>query len=109
MGKHLAEYWEFPGGKREPGETYCQALRRELLEEIGVEVLRATPLTRVEHDYGERHVTLDVWWVEAFSGEPVGREGQSMRWVPVTGLRECSLPAADQPVVELLERRAIRR
>lgn len=87
-----AGYWEFPGGKREAGETALACLERELAEEIGITGLRATPLIRFAHDRGPRPVRLHVWRVHDWTGTPGGREGQAIRWVE----------RADLPVAELL-------
>ena len=70
---HQGGLWEFPGGKLESGETPERGLDRELFEELGVRVLSSRPLIRVHHDYGDRHVLLDVHMISAFAGEP--REG----------------------------------
>ena len=83
---HLAGLWEFPGGKLMPGESREAGLARELAEELGVRVLSAHPLIRVEHRYPDRDVVLDVWRVESFTGEPYGREGQRVEWHDVHGL-----------------------
>ncbi len=99
---HQGGLWEFPGGKLEPGEQPYDALRRELREELGIELKRARPLLRVTHHYGDRSVLLDVWKVEAFNGEPHGREGQPLRWLPVDELPGLEMPAADRPIVNAL-------
>ena len=96
---HQGGLWEFPGGKQEPGEDARQALRRELHEELGIEVLRARPLIRVLHDYGDRHVLLDVWRVEAFSGTPQGQQGQPLAWVTPDELDRYEFPAANRPIL----------
>jgi 8-oxo-dGTP diphosphatase len=101
-GKHLAGGWEFPGGKLHPGESAEAGLRRELLEEIGVEVRRAEPLVRYSHEYPDRVVLLDVWSVTDYAGTPSGLEGQPLRWSPVEELLEAGLLPADQPIVEAL-------
>lgn len=99
---HLAGHWEFPGGKLEVGESREQGLRRELHEELGVDVTAARPLIQVQHDYAEKSVLLDVWQVETFDGEPHGKEGQPLRWVEVDQLPRCDLPPADVSVVTAL-------
>ncbi len=99
---HQGGLWEFPGGKLEPGEQPYEALRRELREELGIELRRARPLLRVTHHYGDRSVLLDVWKVEAFDGEPHGREGQPLRWLSVDDLPGLEMPAADRPIVNAL-------
>lgn len=95
--------WEFPGGKRHAGESREAALRRELLEELGIVVGEAHPLITIDHDYPDAAVHLDVWRVTAFSGEPRGREGQELAWVPVGELRAREFPAANRAIVLALE------
>ena len=80
------------------------ALRRELREELGVQVAAARPLLEFSHEYSERHVQLSVWLVERFSGAPAGREGQQLQWVTPAALRSLPLLQADLPIVEWLER-----
>lgn len=81
-GKVAAGKWEFPGGKIETGESSSGALERELLEELGIRVEAATFLARLRQTYQNRTVWLDAWRVDSYSGQPVAREEQSLRWVP---------------------------
>ena len=99
---HLAGLWEFPGGKLAPGESREAGLARELAEELGIRVLAAHPLIRVEHRYPERDVVLDVWRVESYSGKPYGREGQPIAWRDVRSLDSSDFPPADVPVLAAL-------
>jgi 8-oxo-dGTP diphosphatase len=80
QGKPYEGYWEFPGGKLEPGETIVQALTRELEEEIGVQIEGATPWITIEHHYTHAHVRLHFMRVFRWRGEPHGRETQSLAW-----------------------------
>ena len=79
-GKAYAGYWEFPGGKLEPGESPRDALARELVEELGIVVRRAAPWIVQEHVYPHAHVELHFFRVFAFDGEPVGHDGQAFSW-----------------------------
>lgn len=80
-GKAYAGWWEFPGGKVEPGETPRDALVRELAEELGVGVREAYPWLRRDYDYEHARVRLNFFRVVAWSGEPHPHEGQGMAWV----------------------------
>ncbi|CAD5106850.1 Nudix family hydrolase [Zestomonas carbonaria] len=97
--KHQGGLWEFPGGKVEEGEPVEVALARELEEELGIRVERASPLIQVNHDYPDKHVLLDVWDVTAFAGEPHGAEGQPLAWVTPRELGDYEFPAANRPIV----------
>jgi len=100
---HQGGLWEFPGGKLEERESIADGLRRELLEELGIEVISHRPLIRITHHYPDRSVLLDVHRVDAWRGDPHGREGQPLAWVPVASLRDYPMPAADVPIVTALQ------
>jgi 8-oxo-dGTP diphosphatase len=101
-GTPLAGSWEFPGGKRQHAEAAFAALKRELDEELGVDVLEARPLLKLTHDYPDKRVRLDVWRVLRYRGEATAREGQPLRWVTVEECRGLALLEADWPIVERL-------
>lgn len=90
--------WEFPGGKLEAGERDIDGLARELREELGITIRRARPLISVLHAYPQREVALTVLDVDAWQGEPHGREGQAIRWVRPDELDTLDFPAANLPV-----------
>jgi 8-oxo-dGTP diphosphatase len=101
-GKHMAGGWEFPGGKLDAGEAPLAGLKRELHEELGVEVHAAEPLIAYEHEYPERCVLLDLWVVTRYSGEPQPLERQALQWVAVDALDRVGLLEADRPMIAAL-------
>lgn len=101
-GQHQGGLWEFPGGKKDSGESLEQALARELLEEIGIVPVNFVERTIIEHRYAEKQVRLHFWDVTRFTGIPRGREGQILAWFELPELAELSFPAANQAIVEAL-------
>ncbi len=97
--RHQGGLWEFSGGKIEVGETAEHALKRELKEELGIEVLSATPLITINHSYPDRVVQLKVFLVEQFAGEAHSAEGQRIKWVNVQDLKHYDFPAANLPII----------
>lgn len=97
---HQGGKWEFPGGKVESEECAETALRRELLEEVNIQVAQADPLIQIQHDYPDKSVFLDVWEVQTFAGEPQGMEGQQIEWVAATQLAHYEFPEANVPIIQ---------
>jgi 8-oxo-dGTP diphosphatase len=103
-GKPLAGYWEFPGGKVEPGESLEQALARELAEELGLVVSGCTRFAGKTHAYDHAKVSLHFMRVTAWQGEPEALEGQSMAWLlPEEAAAKRFLPADAQVLRELVK------
>ncbi len=104
-GKHLHQggKWEFPGGKIEGDESNQDALCRELKEELGIWPTQFEPLITIRHDYPELRVSLDVWRVTRFRGEPKGREGQAIAWVDRSELHRYAFPEANHAILNALK------
>ena len=97
---HQGGKWEFPGGKVEKSETTSEALIRELKEEVNLDVTSTEPLMEIRHDYGDKHVFLDIHWVTNFSGEAKGLEGQQVSWVEKDQLNQYEFPEANKAILE---------
>ncbi len=99
IGKPYAGWWEFPGGKFEPGEDAAEALARELDEELGVQVLESRPWVVREHVYAHAHVRLHFRRVIRWRGTVTSREGQAFVWRPPGAIDVAPLlPAAIAPI-----------
>ncbi|MBL4908492.1 MAG: 8-oxo-dGTP diphosphatase MutT [Alteromonadaceae bacterium] len=103
LDTHQGGKWEFPGGKVENDETVAQALARELKEEINIDVLACQPLTVIRHDYGDKKVSLEVFIVDNFIGEPSAQEGQLQQWCSLDDLKKLDFPKANQTIIKLLQ------
>jgi mutator protein MutT len=98
---HLAGMWEFPGGKVDPGEGHVDALKRELLEELDVDIDVGELLLQTTHAYKNLAVVLFFYKCE-LQGTPLALLGQEMRWVARTELPELGFPEADAELIRLL-------
>ncbi len=100
--------WEFPGGKRDPGETMQDCLRRELREELDIEADVGAELWRTEFTYpGRPPVALTFFRVDAYRGAVANRVFAEVRWVEVDELPHLDFLEADREFIALLVRRAI--
>ena len=105
-GKHIRDYvslkWEFPGGKIEPGEDREQALRREIREELDVEIGNPEYFTTVKHAYPDFHLVMHVYNCLILKGEPLLKEHVALKWLRVEELDQLDWAAADIPIVDKL-------
>jgi mutator protein MutT len=100
---HLGGLWEFPGGKREAGETFAQCLVREIREELGVEISVGELFEEISHDYPEKSVHLKFFVCKLLSGKPQPLDCAAIRWVNKTELDDHKFPAADTQLLEKLK------
>jgi 8-oxo-dGTP diphosphatase len=98
----LGGYWEFPGGKVEPGEELRAALARELTEELGITAEIGAELQHIVHAYPDRDVRLYFYEARIVSGEPQKLEVADLRWVTLDELMEYQFPEADLPLLAQL-------
>lgn len=102
-GKPYSGYWEFPGGKIEPHELGVEALKRELHEELGIEIKSAKYWFDHQHDYPDKTVLLEMWLVTEFSGEPHGKENQAIRWVTMSEMLALRLLEGNWPLLDKIK------
>ena len=101
-GTHLGGFWEFPGGKREEGESLEACLRRELQEELGIEITVTEPFRVIRHEYPDKTVELHFFRCSVAGGEPQPLGCDEIRWVAPEELASVTFPPADQSVIEAL-------
>ena len=96
---HLPGLWEFPGGKVEPGETRSGALKREIREELGIEIHVFSELLTTTHHYADKSVELHFFDCAIASGEPRAIEVAEFKWIVSTDLSFYEFPEADREIV----------
>lgn len=107
-GMHLAGFWEFPGGKRERGESLEECLRRELYEELGIRVDLPVPYHIVRHNYPEKTVELHFFRCVVEEGQAIPGACAEIRWVLPGELPQFQFPPADRVIIDALQRDAVR-
>ncbi len=99
------DYWEFPGGKIEPGETPEEALRREIREELDTEIAVGEKLTTIEYDYPQFHLSMDCFLAKVVEGRLELKEHEAARWLHREELDSVGWLPADRTIIELLKNR----
>jgi 8-oxo-dGTP diphosphatase len=100
---HLGGYWEFPGGKRESGESFEACLERELREELGIEVKVNASYDQIVHAYAEKTVDLRFYTCDLIGGTPQPIACAAVAWVTPMELDQYSFPAADAQLLKKLK------
>lgn len=98
----LGGLWEFPGGKIEAGETVEECIKREIQEELGIEIAVGDRLITINHTYSHFHVTLNVHNCWHLAGIPQAIESEEIRWVTLAEIDSFSFPAANSQIIAAL-------
>ena len=98
------DWWEFPGGKIEAGESPEKALIREIREELGAGIAVDEFLMTVEYDYPEFHLSMDCFWCHVEEGHLTLLEHEAARWLPVHDLKQVNWLPADVMVVDEIQK-----
>ena len=101
----LGGLWEFPGGKQEDGESMETACRREVKEELGIDVAVEDHFYTLSHAYSHFKITLHAFRCRIREGTPQAREDQPFQWIPLDELNDVAFPRANRRLIEELERR----
>lgn len=99
----LGGLWEFPGGKMEPGETVEACIKREIQEELGIDIEVGDRLIVIDHTYSHFHVTLNVHHCRYVSGTPQPIECDEVRWVTIEELEQFPFPKANVQIIAALK------
>lgn len=101
----LGDYWEFPGGKQEPGESREQCLARELTEELAIRVRVVAALDSIEYDYAAVRVRLHPYFCDLLEGEPQPLASQRLAWATPSEFAQYQFPPANDTLLNLLTER----
>ncbi|MFZ0451795.1 MAG: (deoxy)nucleoside triphosphate pyrophosphohydrolase [Desulfatiglandaceae bacterium] len=103
-GSHLAGMWEFPGGKREEGESLEECLERELTEELGIRTRVEGHCLTIDHAYDDRSISLHFFHCTLLGGEPEPLQSDGIKWVAPSALGRLAFPPPDKKAIAYLSR-----
>lgn len=106
-GRHLAGFWEFPGGKQEAGETLERCLEREIQEELGFRVKAGDLLHSLQYEYESKIISLYLFRCVPFQGQPKALEAQDIRWITPQDLSKFKFPPPDRKIIQSISLRGI--
>ena len=106
-GGEMGGLWEFPGGKIEFGETVEECIRREIKEELNIEITVGDRLTTISHDYQNFKVTLYVHFCQHVSGDPQPIECDEIHWVSTSSMNQYQFPQANAQIINLLQQKSM--
>ena len=98
------DWWEFPGGKIEAGESPEEALVREIKEELNTDISVDSFITTVEYDYPEFHLNMECFWCSIKKGHLTLLEHEAAKWLPLDSLRQVDWLPADLSVIDIIEK-----
>lgn len=101
-GGSMGGLWEFPGGKIEFGETVEECIKREILEELGIEIVVGDRLITINHTYSQYLITLNVHHCHHFTGIPQPIESDEIRWVTLEEIDQFPFPKANIQIINAL-------
>jgi A/G-specific adenine glycosylase len=103
----LGGLWEFPGGKQEPNETLSECLRREIKEELALDIEVGPPVTTVKHSYTHFKITLHAFECRLLNGQPQALDVADWRWVTLAEMDTFAFPRTDLKIIEALRNNKI--
>ncbi len=104
-GKLLGGLWEFPGGKQDPDEELEACLKREIMEELGVEIEVGSRIGTVQHTYSHFEVSVHAFECKRLAGEPQPRDHTALAWIPLDELPDYPMGKVDRLIADLLRAR----